>query len=209
MMRDGAAAKDGPLAPSLANSASRRCVEALSPPKAFSWRRYAIARVRNDRLISRDGAFPNVAFQRSRSSSISSFDRLAISDARGSRSRTCARRFMIVSLETSRLSTRLPSSYVLLLEARDLLSQSHTHCSFRGTEPVVRGGRFRAMSALIRSRLLCCDSLSPSNRPDRADRRSAPIAGFLPFCANDVEKIGGNHSLHAPTRANIPTSPKA
>ena len=32
-------------------------------------------------------------------------------------------------------------------------------------------------------------------------------SGLLPFCANDVEKSGGNHSLHAPTRANIPTSP--
>src|ERR1039458_5165039 len=30
---------------------------------------------------------------------------------------------------------------------------------------------------------------------------------LLPFCANDAGKIGGNHSLHAPTRANIPTSP--
>jgi hypothetical protein len=28
-----------------------------------------------------------------------------------------------------------------------------------------------------------------------------------PFCANDVEKIARNRSLHAPTRANIPTSP--
>src|ERR1019366_7277870 len=123
MMRDGAAAKDGPLAPSWANSASRRCVEGLRPPKAFSWRRYAIARVRNDRLISRDGAFPNMAFQRSRSSSIPSFDRLAISDARAPRRIAGARRFMIVSLDTSRLSARHPSSYVVLLEARDSLPQ--------------------------------------------------------------------------------------
>src|ERR1700680_217356 len=114
-MRDGSAAKDDSLAPSWANSASTRRVEGLRPPKAFSWRRYAIARVRNDRLISRDGAFPNIAFQRSRSSSMPSFDRLAISDARVSRSRTC--RFMVVSLDTSRLSTRLQNSYVLLLEA--------------------------------------------------------------------------------------------
>src|ERR1700720_2551882 len=84
-MRDGSAAKDDSLAPSWANSASTRRVEGLRPPKAFSWRRYAIARVRNDRLISRDGAFPNIAFQRSRSSSMPSFDRLAISEARVSR----------------------------------------------------------------------------------------------------------------------------
>src|ERR1019366_4820289 len=32
-------------------------------------------------------------------------------------------------------------------------------------------------------------------------------SGLLPFRANDVGKIGGNHSLHALTRANIPTSP--
>ena len=31
--------------------------------------------------------------------------------------------------------------------------------------------------------------------------------GRLPFCANDVGKIGENRSLRAPTRANIPTSP--
>src|ERR1035437_3885887 len=127
MMRDGAAAKDGPLAPSWANSARRRCVEGLSPPKAFSWRRYAIARVRNDRLISRDGAFPNMAFQRSRSSSIPSFDRFAISDPMASRSRTCARRFMTVSLDTSRPSTRHQTSYVVLLEgARFSAPMTHT-----------------------------------------------------------------------------------
>src|SRR5580692_9431801 len=118
-MRDGSAAKDDSLAPSWANSASARRVEGLRPAKAFSWRRYAIARVRNDRLISRDGALANIAFQRSRSSSMPSFDRLTISDARVSRSRTC--RFMVVSLDTSRLSTRLQNSYVLLLEARYLL----------------------------------------------------------------------------------------
>src|ERR1019366_3906461 len=122
-MRDGDAAKDDPLAPSLANSAKRRCVEGLSPPKAFSWGRYAIARARNDRLISRDGAFPNMAFQRSRSSSISSFDRLAISDPIASRSRPCARRFMTVSLNILRPSAQHPSSYVVLLEARALLPQ--------------------------------------------------------------------------------------
>src|ERR1039457_813999 len=118
-MRDGAAAKDDPLAPSWANSASRRRVEGLRPPKVFSWRRYAIARVTNDRLISRDGAFPNMAFQRSRSSSISSFDRPAISTASASRPIAGARRFMIVSLDSSRPSARHPSSYVVLLEARD------------------------------------------------------------------------------------------
>src|SRR6202048_3305139 len=40
----------------------------------------------------------------------------------------------------------------------------------------------------------------------RADRRFGPIAGFSLFCANGFGKTGGNHSLHAPTRANIPTS---
>ncbi len=189
-MRDGAAAKADPLAPSSANSASRCCVEGLTPPKAFSWRRYAIARVTNDRLIWRGGAFPNMAFQRSRSSSIPSFDRLAISDARASRSRTGARRFMIVSLDTSRPSARHPRSYVVLPEARELLPQRHTHCSFRGTQPVVRGGRFRAMSALTRSRLICCDSRSPSNRPDRADRRCAPIAVFSPSAPMTLGKFG-------------------
>src|SRR5208282_6150801 len=125
-MRDGAAAKDGPLAPSWANSASRRCVEGLRPPKAFSWRRYAIARVRNDRLISRDGAFPNMAFQRSRRSLVLAFDRPAISAVSATRFRTCARRFMIVSLGVSRPSTQRPSSYVVLLWARNL-RQPMTH----------------------------------------------------------------------------------
>src|ERR1019366_7633004 len=184
MMRDGAAAKDGPLAPSWANSARRRCVEGLSPPKAFSWRRYAIARVANDRPMSRDGAFPNMAFQRSRSSSISSFDRLAISDARASRSRTCARRFMIVSLETSRLSTRLPSSYLLLLEARDLPPRRHTHCSICGTEPVVCGGSFGAISALTRSCLFCGDFGSSIRLPialieQTVDARQKPASTDL------------------------------
>src|ERR1019366_6584504 len=127
MMRDGAAAKDGPLAPSWANSASRCCVEGLSPPKAFSWRRYAIARVRKERLISRDGAFPNMAFQRSRRSSILSFDRLAISAASASRPITAVRRFMIASLDSSRPSTWHPNSYVVLLEARYLPPLRHTH----------------------------------------------------------------------------------
>ena len=81
-MRDGAEGTADPSARSSVNSYSRRRVEGLRPPKAFSWRRYAIARVRNDRLISREGACPNIAFQRSRSSSIPSFDRLAISDAK-------------------------------------------------------------------------------------------------------------------------------
>src|ERR1700756_4919280 len=135
-MRDGSAAKDDSLAPSWANSASTRRVEGLSPPKAFSWRRYAIARVRNDRLISRDGAFPNMAFQRPRSSSILGFDKLAFPDARPSRSRTCARRFMIVSLDISHLQFRHPSSssYVVLFEGRRFAApMTHTHCSIRGT----------------------------------------------------------------------------
>ena len=74
----------------------------------------------------------------------------------------------------------------------------------------MRRERFRAMWALTRSRLLCCDFGSPIRLPIAlivADLRSAPIAGLLPFCANDVGKIGGTRSLHAPTRANIPTSP--
>src|SRR5258708_39251365 len=113
-MRDGAAARADPLARSSENSARRRRVEDLRPPKAFSWRRYAIARVRNDRLISREGAFPNIAFQRSRSSSIPSFDRLAISDARDSRLIAGARRFMILAFDLSRPSAQPPCSYVVL-----------------------------------------------------------------------------------------------
>src|ERR1700737_4127189 len=113
-MRDGSAAKDDSLAPSWANSANTRRVEGLRPAKAFSWRRYAIARVRNDRLISREGAFPNIAFQRSRSSSIPSFDRRAISDARDSWLTAGARRFMIVAFDISRPSAQHPFSYVVL-----------------------------------------------------------------------------------------------
>src|ERR1035437_6553969 len=104
----------------LCQEALRRGLESA---EGFFLGRYAIARVRNDRPISRDGAFPNMPFQRSRSSSIPSFDRLAISDARASRARTGPRRFMIVALGISRPSARHPSSYVVLLEAHDLLPQ--------------------------------------------------------------------------------------
>jgi len=55
-----------------------------------------MARVRNDRLISRDGGFPNMAFQRTRSSSVSNFDRPAISAASASWPMAGARRIMIV-----------------------------------------------------------------------------------------------------------------
>ncbi len=51
------------------------------------------------------------------------------------------------------------------------------------------------------------DSHSPSNRLGRADRRLPASGRPRLFCVNDIEKIGGNHSLHAATRANIPTSP--
>src|SRR5208282_715105 len=139
-MRDGAAAKADPSAPSWANSASRRRVEGLSPPKAFSWRRYAIARVRNDLLISRDGAFPNMAFQRSRSSSVPSFDRVAISDATASRPIAGARRFKIVSLDISRPSAQHPSSYVVLLEARDCCPYDTHIARFAAHSQSFRGG---------------------------------------------------------------------
>src|ERR1019366_4802487 len=49
-------------------------------------------------------------------------------------------------------------------------------------------------------------SHSPSNRPDRADRRSAPIAWFS-LSARTTLGNGGNHSLHVRNRANIPASP--
>src|SRR5208282_169126 len=45
----------------------------------------------------------------------------------------------------------------------------------------------------------------PSNRLDRADRRCAPIAGFSLSARMTLEN-GGNHSLHARNRANIPAS---
>src|SRR5258708_6774607 len=105
-----------------------RWVEGLSPPKAFSWRRYAMARVRNDRLISCDGGFPNMAFQRARSSSVSSFHRLAISAASASRPIAGDCRFMSISLNSSRPSAHHPNSYVVLLEARDLSTpRQHPH----------------------------------------------------------------------------------
>src|SRR5208337_4726273 len=189
-MRDGAAATADPSARSSVNSSSRRRVEGLRPPKAFSWRRYAIARVRNDRLISRDGALPNMAFQRSRISSVPSFDRLAISDASAPRPIEAARRFMIVSLDISRLSNRLPSSYVVLLEAGDSPPDDTHIARFAARSQSCRGGRFRAMSALTRSRLLCRNSHSPSNRPDRC---------FEPFAssfeaANERLAIGHHDS---------------
>src|SRR5271156_2310452 len=118
-IRDGAAAKADPLAPSWATSASRRCVDGLSPPKASSWSRYAIARVRNDRRISREGALPNMAFQRSRRSLVLAFDRPAISAGSASRFRTCARHFMILSLGISGFSAQHPTSYLVLLKVGD------------------------------------------------------------------------------------------
>ncbi len=153
-MRDGAAAKADPLAPSWANSASRRRVEGLSPPKAFSWRRYAIARVRKDRLISRDGAFPNMAFQRSRSSSIPSFDRLAISAASASRRIAGARRFMIAALDISRPSGRHSSSYVLLLEADDLPPNDTHIARFAARSQSCATGDFETPGAM-QIRLIC------------------------------------------------------
>ena len=67
---------------------------------------------------------------------------------------------------------------------------SHTHCSGSLVKPVM------ALTVPFAFQSPC--SCKPSMR---ANRR------LLPFCVNDVGKIRGNHSLHAPTRANIPTSP--
>ena len=87
-------------------------------------------------------------------------------------------------------------------------SNAHTHCSIRDTQPVVRGarlGQFTLSLDLVFSAAI--SRVSFAFQSPRADRRFGPIAGFSLFCANGVGKTGGNHSLHAPTRANIPTSP--
>src|ERR1019366_3837743 len=133
-----------------------------------------------------------------------SVERLAISAASASLSRTCDRRFMIVSLDTSRPSTRHQTSYVVLLEgARFSAPMTHTLLDSRhGASPVRL--EISPLPGLVFSDR---DSHSPSNRPSRADRRLSANGRPLLFCVNDIEKIWGNHSLHAPTRANIPTSP--
>ena len=125
-------------------------VEGLSPPKlpggecdgARQERPADIAR----RWASEDD------FGRARSSSVSSSDRLAISAASASRPIADALRFMIGSLYISRLSDRLPSSDVVLLEALDFPPMT-PHCSMpHGASRARR--RIRAILALPRKRLL-------------------------------------------------------
>ena len=78
----------------------------------------------------------------------------------------------------------------------------------------MRSGRFRtpggyADSSNLRRRAesrRSGRSHSLSNRPDHPDRQSAPIAGFS-LSARMTLGNGGNHSLHARNRANIPASP--
>jgi hypothetical protein len=70
------------------------------------------------------------------------------------------------------------------------------------TQP--RGGRFRAISALIWPRFLCCDFAGPirlpiADRSDRANRRLLPIREM-------TRGNAGNRSLHARNGANIPAS---
>src|SRR5271169_1648652 len=188
-MRDGAAARADPSARSSVNSSSRRRVEGLRPPKAFSWRRYAIARVRNDRLISRDGALPNMAFQRSRISSVPSFDRLAISDASASRPIEAARRFMIVSLDVSQLSNRLPSSYVVLLEAGDSPPDDTHIARFAARSQSCPDGDFGQCQLLPG---LVFSAAIPIRLPIAlivAGRRCAPIAAFFLSAANGAGKM--------------------
>ena len=85
---------------------------------------------------------------------------------------------------------------------------THTHCSIRDTQPVVRGARLGQFTLPLDFVFSAAISrVSFAFQSPRADRRFGPIAGFSLFCASGVGKTGGNHSLHAPTRANIPTSP--
>jgi hypothetical protein len=79
--------------------------------------------IRRDRPIWPDGSLPYNLFQRSRRSLILAFDRPATSALSALPSRAAARRFMIVPLDISRRSAHHPSSYVVLLEARDLPPQ--------------------------------------------------------------------------------------
>src|ERR1035437_1260762 len=116
-----------PVAVSSTNRTSRRRVEGLRPPKARSWRRYAIARVRNDRPIWPDGSLPYKVFQRSRRSSMPSFDRLAISPASAPRSIAGPRRFMIAPRRDSRRSNRAQSPCVVLLWGGDPDRSNDTH----------------------------------------------------------------------------------
>ena len=91
---------------------------------------------------------------------------------------------MIASPDISRPSARHPSSYVVLLEARDLPPRRHTHCSICGTEPVVCGGSFGAISALTKSCLFCGDFGSPIRLPialieQTVDARQKPASTDL------------------------------
>src|SRR5260370_32238681 len=68
---------------------------------------------------------------------------------------------------------------------------THTHCSIRDTQPVVRGarlGRFTLSLDLVFSAAI--SRVSFAFQSPRADRRFGPIAGFSLFCANDVGKTG-------------------
>src|ERR1039458_3355836 len=91
--------------------------------------------------------------------------------------------------------------------ARFATPMTHTHCSIRSTEPVVRGGRLRAMSALTRSRLLCCDSHSPSNRLNRADATMLANSQLFSFCANEVGKIWGKPLASRADQSKHPDEP--
>ena len=69
-----------------------------------------------------------------------SFDRVAISDATASRPIAGARRFKIVSLDISRPSAQHPSSYVVLLEARDCCPYDTHIARFAAHSQSFRGG---------------------------------------------------------------------
>jgi hypothetical protein len=88
------------------------------------------------------------------------------------------------------------------LGPRSAAPMTHTLLDSRHTASRSAAGDFGQFPLFSRSCLLCFDS--PSNRPNRASLLAN--SGFS-FCVNDIGEIGGNRSLHAPTRANIPTSP--
>jgi hypothetical protein len=68
----------------------------------------------------------------------------------------------------------------------------------------VWGGRFRAISALIWPRFLCCDFAGPIRLPiaDRSDRSNSRLLPIREMTLGNA----GNHSLHARNGANIPAS---
>ena len=137
-----------------------------------------------------------------------SVDRLAISDARVSRSRTC--RFMVVSLDTSRLLTRLQSFMCSSLRrAICCPNDTHTLLDSRHTAPVLRGARLGQFTLSLDLVFSAADFAGFIRLPIASSRPSFPGHGpASPFSARmALEKLGKHHSLHAPTRANIPTSP--